>query len=236
MRTGPKQFINPQMRAPNVLEVDIPPGLIDSLKDVVRQVQAIRIKSGDVVLDGGLTLHVTGPEGWDSDIRWISQADEAGYGFFEPLFRQSGVTDAVAEFIDYDRQIRLYSGFFVSRSLCSKPRFHADWVKGDNDAFTLIAPLTENCAGMGLVYRDITGREVDYPYRLGKGIVFGDHFVHATQAGRTSEPAVLLSFSFGTDRMENWPAISHTAAHQGICHRRPDGVFVRTEYQPGDDA
>ena len=54
-----------------------------------------------------------------------------------------------------------------------------------------------------------------------------DDLRHATAAGEAAQTTVLASFTFGTDRMDNWPAISRTAAHQGAFYRQPDGVFVR---------
>jgi hypothetical protein len=32
-------------------------------------------------------------------------------------------------------------------------------------------------------------------------LIFGDGFLHATKPGQSDEPVVLLSFTFGTDKM-----------------------------------
>jgi len=37
---------------------------------------------------------------------------------------------------------------------------------------------------------------------------------------------VLLSFTFGTDKMDHWERIARTGAYQGNLVRRPDGSFI----------
>ncbi len=230
MNAGAKHFISPQFMAANVIEVDLPMALIESFSDVLPEVARLPCETADVRLSNGLQLHAMRPgTKWHSDILWISQNDAASYAYFREIFDQSGLAERVAPHVDHDRSIVLYSGFFVSRSQCHQPNFHADWLEGNNDAFTLLAPLTDNFGDMGLLYRDLHGGIAEYDYQLGKGIVFGDHFVHSTKPGLSQEPAILLCFNFGTDRMDNWPKIAQTTATQSKFYCQPDGTFVRTE-------
>jgi hypothetical protein len=228
MKLADKHFINPQLLAINVIEVDVPVELLVSLGSITEEARAVTAEQGMITLGEGLEFFVMQLDNWNSDLRWISQADERTFDFFEDAFRRCGAADHVASYVDFDQAITLYSGFFVTRRTCTKPYFHVDWNDGHNDAFNYITPLTDNCDELGLLYRDMLGREQKYTYRLGKALIIGDKFLHSVEPGEAKEPVVLLSFTFGTDKMERWPVLSKTAAHQGISHRRPDGKFVRT--------
>jgi hypothetical protein len=228
MKLADKHFINPKLLARNVLEVDVPADLLDSLGAITEEVRAVTAAGGLITLGKGLEFFVMQLANWNSDLRWISQADERSFEFFEDLFRRTGAAGHVERYVDLAKAITLYSGFFVTRRTCTKPYFHVDWNDGHNDAFNFITPLTENCGELGLLYRDMLGQERKYTYRLGKALIIGDKFLHSVEPGEAAEPVVLLSFTFGTDKMDRWPLLSKTAAHQGVTHRRPDGVFVRT--------
>ena len=227
MERKAKHWIDPTLRAVNVREVSISSDILAALAPLVPELQAIDPAARSVQLSSGLDLAVTRPKHWASDIAWISQATVQGFAFFDSLFAQLGLADAMAPHIACDVAPVLYSGFFVTRSRSDGPSYHHDWIDGDNQGFTLIAPLSANCAELGLIYADIRGEERRYAYQPGKGVVFGDRFLHSTALGQTAEPTVLLSLTFGTDRMDRWDRLSATAGQQGMLHRRPDGVFVR---------
>jgi hypothetical protein len=220
-----KHFINRDLLAPNVLEVDIDPELPAALAPVIRQLQNSDVGEGLVDIGEGIQLHAQRPQ-WQSDILWVSQRDRAGYDYFEVIFNALGIAQAVSDRIAHDSRIVMYSGFFVTRRACSEADLHCDWLGGNNDAFTLIAPLTENCGELGLAYRTLRNEVAHYDYRLGKGLIFGDHFLHSTAPGEASGTTVLLSITFGTDRMDNWANIARSAAKQGIFHCQPDGQFI----------
>jgi hypothetical protein len=226
MKRSAKHWIDPGLRAANVREVDIGGQVLARLDPLVPALQAMTPET-KALEAGGIALSVSRPKGWGSDVAWISQADVAAFAFFDALFAELDLARQFAPHIACDRAPVLYSGFFVTRSRSTGGGWHYDWIDGNNDGFTLIAPISANCAELGLVYHDLRGEERRLDYRRGKGVVFGDHFHHATAPGETAQPTVLLSLSFGTDRMERWHRLSATAAHQGLMHRRPDGVFVR---------
>ena len=221
-----KHFINRDLLAPNVLEIDVDLALVGSLSQVCDLLQKAEPRDGLTIdIGNGLQCHVKHP-GWESDIAWVSQRDRAGYDYFESIFRQLRIAEAVADRIEYDRRIVMYSGFFVTRRTCNEPNFHCDWRGGNNDAFTFLTPLSANCGELGLTYRTLRNELAHYDYCLGKGLIFGDHFAHSTAEGEADGNTVLLSFTFGTDRMDNWPNIARTAAKQGIFHCQPDGQFI----------
>jgi hypothetical protein len=220
-----KHFTNRDFLAPNVLEIDVDLELLAPLSGVCGLLQRSELPKGRVDIGNGLNLGIKHPD-WKSDIAWISQADRAGYDYFAAIFRRLGIADAVADRIEYDHQIMMYSGFYVTRRSCNSPDLHVDWIGGNNDAFTFLTPLSANCGELGLTYRTLRNELAHYDYTLGKGLIFGDHFAHSTAEGQAGENTVLLSFTFGTDRMDNWPNISKSAAKQGTFHRQPDGQFI----------
>ena len=221
-----RHFFNLELSAPNVREIDVDPAIIGELAGVAGRLRSIERAEGLVDIGGGIRLYANFPAGWKSDIVWISQSDLRSYEYFEDLFRRMRVAETVADNVDYDKSIVLYSGFFVTRTRCSSPDYHRDWVECENNAFTYLGPVSSNCGELGLVYQNARGQQGNYAYRIGKGLVFGDHFLHATAPGEARATTVLLSFTFGTDRMDKWDNIARTAAAQGMFYRQPDGKFV----------
>ena len=159
-------------------------------------------------------------------LRWISPRTVTKFEIFQAAFERLGVGRHVEPYLDLDKGVRLYSGFLVVRSQCTEPSFHQDWDYTNNEAFTLITPVTDNAAGFGMLYKKGTGRTAEYEYRLGEAIVLGDHFIHSTKPGSSKEPVALLSFTFGTDKMVHWDKILRTAGYQSKLIRQPDGEFL----------
>jgi len=234
-----KHFINPDLAAVNVLEVPLDTAVLGQACTVARQLQHVAAGTPAVRLDhasGTLALNAARPHEWGSDVVWWSADDVGGFAWFEQLFLALDLARHVAAHVDHMDRIRLYAGFFVVRRECQTEYFHADWLDGQNDGFTLLAPLTENAGELGLAYRDVRLQRRIYPYQMGRGLVFGDLFSHSTEAGEAQRPVVLLSFTFGTDRMDNWANLARTSAQQGRLHQRPDGVLVRDGVELGPQA
>jgi len=206
-------FVNEGLDAPNVFRYKVDAAVICELKQLL----------------GGpfdpQDYCIVNPK-WDSDIKWISPNSLESYRVFYSIFRRLGIAGHTAQFFDIDKTVRMYTGFLVSRSKCEKPNFHVDWQKTNNEAFTLITPITDNTAGFGLIYKRISGSIAEYEYKMGEAIIFGDDFLHSTKPGYSEQPVVLLSFTFGTDKMEHWPRISLTAGGQSNLVRLPDGNFM----------
>lgn len=225
MDRNKKHWLDENLIAPNVMEVDVELPLIERPIATAAELQGRDLSGGTVSFENGMKFDTIHPEKWGSDICWVTPADVGTYRAHEEIFAALGLAQHISQYVEFRENIILYNTLFVVRSRCSKPHFHCDWYV-DNNAFTFLTPLTQNCADLGLTYASAMGGKSDYEYRMGKGIVFGDHFSHATAAGETAEPVVLLAFQFGTDDMENYPNILKSA-YQGAFHRRPDGAFVR---------
>lgn len=208
-----KHFLNHKMFAPNVLTIDVDPAIAQSF---------LRLAADPSPAAGLATVR---PH-WDSDIRWISAATPQMFERFEGAFEATGAAAHVEPYLDLDRQVRLFAGFLVIRSRCEKPNFHCDWALTDNEAFTLVTPVSDNATGFGMLYQKLHEEVGEYDYRPGEAIVFGDHFTHSTKPGRSDEPVILLSLSFGTDKMVHWDKIMRTAGYQSPLVRRPDGEFI----------
>jgi hypothetical protein len=207
-----KHFLNNEFVAPNVLTMPVNPALIwERMSPYLDQQDPSR-------------LSVTSPK-WDSDMRWVSAISEDMFAEFQDLFDTLGVAAMVKPYLDLDQEVRLYSGFLVERSFCEKPNFHVDWAGTNNEAFTLLTPITDNSAGFGLLYKRLDGTVKEYDYKLGEAVIMGDGFIHSTRPGRSAEPVVLLSFTFGTDRMVHWDKISRTVGKQARMVRLPNGEF-----------
>jgi len=225
-KPGALEFLNPAMMAMNTFEVDLPHDLIAELQVLVPELQRMDEAKRVGRLGNGVNLYVDRPKNWDSDIRWVSNADEPAYRWFEGLFARSGLARLVAPLVPHDHAIRLYAGSFVTRSVCNALDMHCDWTMEGNHAFALMAPLTASAAEMGMTYVTIRGEMRQYAYRVGRGLVFGPQFIHSTAVGRLDERAVFLCFNFGTDRMDHWAEISATTAKQGEFYCQPDGTFL----------
>lgn len=223
---GQPNFLNAQLLAPNVFEFDMPADIIDELAPLAVETRAMTEKHARFTLSNGMRLYNERPDHWDSDICWLSQADTGAYFWFEDLYRRTGLAALVAPFVPHDSEIRLYVGSFVTRSRCAALNMHCDWVTPEIHAFTLMAPLTPNAAGMGLTYETMRKDRPTFSYTLGKGLVFGPHFFHSTAVGKLDERAVFLCLNFGTDRMSQWPLIGRTTAQQSDLLRQPDGTFI----------
>ena len=230
MEAWKKHWLSREFLAPNVMEIDIDNDVFASAFDLVPEIQQVEAGPEAITLASGLHFNVLSMSStWSSDMLWIAQDDIRTYEFFEKLFRASGISRHVADRIDFEGFLRLYSGIFVTRSRCEKADMHVDYVEGNNDAFTFIMPLTQNCSEMGLSYINARGEVAEYAYRYGKGLIYGDHFQHSTMPGQTNQRCVLLAFMFGTNKMKNWQNIAVTAAHQGGLHCQPDGTFIHKD-------
>ena len=210
-----RHFLNSEMLAVNAKAIPIDTDIVAEFADRSR-------------LPGRLISVVPGASKWKSDIEWISADDEEAFEAFESAFTRLGIPGQAAPYLDIDREVRLFAGFLVVRSLCTDTYFHTDWRKLNNEAFTVLTPITDNAREFGLLYKKATGEVGEYAYRPGEAIMFGDNFAHSTKPGRSDEPVVLLCFQFGTDKMEHWPEINAQLNTQATLLRLPDGTLART--------
>lgn len=225
-----KHFINKELKAPNVLEIDVNAEIVNEFASVAKCLLGIAPWRS---LEWPLTekdFFSCRPK-WDSDIEWISVDTPTAYEFFLSRFNRLEIGNQLAPYIDFEKELVVYSAFIVTRSVCEELNFHADWLGANNDAFTMLTPISDNAARFGLLYKNMFGAIEEYDYKTGKALVFGDHFIHSSRMDRFDTPLALLSYTFGTDKMSRWEAISKTAAKQSDLFRQPDGQFIRRSLQ-----
>jgi hypothetical protein len=217
-----KHFINQELLAPNVLTIPVDPGVVGEFAELARTAEAD-------------PEYCTIRPSWNSDIRWISADTMQGFATFQSAFDRIDVARHTREYLDVEREVRLYAGFLHTRTQCSEPNFHVDWSLTNNEAFTLLTPVCGLGEGQKLLYKKLTGEVAEYAYKPGEAIVFGDHFIHSTPPGSCDPAFTLLVFNFGTDKMNYWDKIRRTAGTQCRLICRPDGDFVRSKATPEND-
>ena len=157
------------------------------------------------------TLMSYGP----SPIMWVSNNCLDSYVLFARFFDALDIRREVNQLVDCAQGVVMYCGFFVVSNRLRRPLWHVDYVKGAN-GYTLITPLWEVESDHGkLLYQDEDQHVKDYCYTSNEAIIFGDEFTHTTQPyARTSQLRVLLSLTFGTDKVEYWPLLKETIGEQ----------------------
>lgn len=155
---------------------------------------------------------------------WLSSNSENSYQLFHRFFMQLAIESDLKELVDYHEQIVMYCGFFVIGNRAPYHHWHVDYQPGAN-AYTLITPLFSLSEEHGhLAYKiDKEHRDI-YRYRSGEAIVFGDRFSHATEIySPTNHLRILVSMTFGTDKLEYWEIIKKTVTNQSLYIIMPCG-------------
>jgi hypothetical protein len=146
---------------------------------------------------------------------WVSSDNFATYEVFTRFFRSLDIVHDIAKLIDFHREIVVYCGFFVVGEHLREAKWHVDYFEGAN-AFTLIAPLFELDIGHGnLLYKDDSCFVRQYRYKSGEAILLGEGFAHTTEPYQpASQQRVLVSLTFGTDKLDHWNVLKETAGAQ----------------------
>lgn len=195
------------------------PSLLAPLASIYESVVApkldfSRLRSGadhDKLHGDGLRFHVAQ---YGNLLAWVSADDLATHGEFGRLFEHLQLAEAAKHLIDWHERIVMYNGFYVVSEGVERASWHRDYVDGAQ-AYTLLTPLYELDADHGQLWYESGGQTVRYQYRHGVGVLFGEGFRHATEPFTpTSRLRVLVSLSFGTDRMRYWPALQRTVGIQ----------------------
>lgn len=164
---------------------------------------------------------------WNGDLRWMSSSDRNGFAFFDRYFDKLGVAEKTREVLGDNRELIMYTGFFVVRSFTENTYYHIDY-SGEVglNAFTLMTPVMQTRVG-NLLYHDIKGEEQVYQYSRGKAICFGGDFYHSTEPFESPNPYVFLCFTYGVTDMGIWDSIAETAAAQSKLYRHPTRGIVK---------
>jgi len=160
-----------------------------------------------------LQLHVTSYG--TAPLLWISNNNAHTYDIFKSFMDELDIMDDIKELVDFENKIEIYCGFFVVGKKMDRETWHNDFQEGAN-AYTLITPLFELGASHGnLMYKDQASAVKIYEYKMNEAVVFGDGFEHATQLyPETDSLRVMLSLTFGTDKIEYWPILKQTIGEQ----------------------
>ena len=203
----------------NAFQFDFDPSLLDGLSSIYQDVVAPNFDLAKLRAGGShgkvqancLRFHIT-PFG--SLLAWVSADDLATHRAFKRVFDSLGLADAVKPLVDRRERIVMYQGFFVVSDGVADTTWHVDYHAGSH-AYTLLTPLFELDAGVGhLLHAD--GQQIKrHEYRYGAGVVVGEGFMHSTEPHPPGpRPRVLVSMTFGTDRMEHWPVLQKTVGGQ----------------------
>lgn len=160
-----------------------------------------------------LSFHVLSYE--TEPLIWISNNNEQTYELFRNFIVESKILDELKPLIDHEKRIQVYCGFFVVGKHMKTKTWHHDYDDGAN-GYTLITPLFELSTSHGnLLYKDSAESVHTYRYRMNEAIIFGDGFEHATEPySETSELRVMLSLTFGTDKVKYWDILKNTIGGQ----------------------
>lgn len=165
------------------------------------------------ITDGELKFHVTSYG--TAPLLWVSNNNNHTYQLFKKFMDDLGIMEEIKTLIDFDKKIQVYCGFFVIGKQMDRETWHKDY-QDDANGYTLITPLFELDAEHGdLMYKDKSEKVKTYQYKMNEAIVFGDGFEHATQPyAKTDNLRVMLSLTFGTDKIEHWSTLKETIGEQ----------------------
>lgn len=154
---------------------------------------------------------------------WFSNNDAETYALFRRLFDALAIEDQVRELIDCRERVVMYCGFLVIGDRAPAAQWHADYAPGA-PAFTLITPLFELDPGHGHLLYQAGGETYRYHYRLNEAILFGDKTAHTTEPyPPTDRKRVLVSLTFGSDKLEHWPLLQQSLDTQARYFMLPCG-------------
>jgi hypothetical protein len=220
-RIAVKHFINRDLVAPNVLTVPVDYGIVSEFAELAADP------------DPGPDYFTRIPWPDVSDMRWTSGATRRSFERFEQAFHQLQVADAIRDYVDLASEVRYFTGFIYTRRHTTDVNMHVDW-RANNEAFTLITPISGPADRLKLTYQTMKGDLADYSYRLGEAIIFGDYFTHSSPIGNSDTPTSMLVLHFGTDKMEHWDNLIRPQRWQAPLVQRPDGTFIRVDPSTGD--
>lgn len=154
---------------------------------------------------------------------WLSNNDAETYAVFRRFFDSLGIESEVRKLVDYRQRIVLYCGFLVIGDRAPAPQWHCDYAPEAN-AFTLITPLFELDPGHGHLLYKLGNETQRYQYKPGEAIFFGHKTSHTTEPYQPSaKKRILVSMTFGTDKLEYWPQLRETLDTQAPYFVLPCG-------------
>lgn len=160
---------------------------------------------------------------------WFSCNNKDTYNLFMRFFNHLDIHNDLKELVDYDENIIMYCGFFVIGNQATNVKWHVDYL-ADSSAYTLITPLFELDDEHGnLLYETKENTVGLYKYSMNEAIIFGENFLHSTEPYEPSNnKRILLSLTFGTDKIKYWDSLKHTVGVQSKFIMLPCGHQLGT--------
>jgi hypothetical protein len=156
-------------------------------------------------------------------LAWVAPDDVRTHSEFQWLFDRLGLAAAVQPLVDWHERIVMYQGFYVISDGVAAPTWHVDYYEGAH-AYTLLTPLHELDPEHGHLWHLTDGQIKRYEYKEGVGLVIGEGVFHSTQPHPPARrKRVLVSMTFGTDRMAHWSVLSQTVGGQSSFVVMPCG-------------
>ena len=158
---------------------------------------------------------------------WISANDRETYDVFDAFFRALDIVDDAKLLVDFDETLVMYGAFFVVGNVAPHELFHVDYFP-DSHAYTLLTPLDAFLPEHGNLSFKLTPTTPEqhglYNYKMGEAIIFGEQFEHSTQPyAKQSRNRILVSLTFGTDKMQYWETLKKTVGTQSNFVMLPCG-------------
>lgn len=166
----------------------------------------------------------------DYPLLWVSNNNEETYGIFRRFFDSLEIETEIRKLVDHREKIIVYCGFLVVGDRAPATHWHNDFAPGAN-AFTLITPLFELAPGHGHLLYKLRDETLRYQYIKNEAIFFGEKTSHTTEPYEPSDKKrVLVSLTFGTDKLEYWPRLKASLDSQAQYFKLPCGhVFGRCD-------
>jgi hypothetical protein len=154
---------------------------------------------------------------------WISNNDAQTYAIFRRFFDALAIENEIRKLVDYRQNIIMYCGFLVVGDRAPAAQWHSDYA-ADANAFTLITPLFEPDPGHGNLLYKLGNQSQRYQYTLGEAIFFGEKTAHTTEPyAPSTKKRILVSMTFGTDKLEYWPQLQQSLDTQAQYFVLPCG-------------
>lgn len=146
---------------------------------------------------------------------WISANTSKTYQIYKKFFDALDIEEDIKSLVDYDKKIVMYAGFLVIGNRATEHAWHVDYDIFAN-GYTLLTPLYELDQSHGnLLYKTNDAKIEIYPYKLREAIIFGHSFIHSTELyNRTNQMRILISITFGTDKLKYWNSLKKTIESQ----------------------
>jgi hypothetical protein len=243
--TAPKHYMNHELHAQNIMELDVPIPVIASIRrDYEKDIAPYWHTNQSTPNFCLVTPYASGVKTWGSlikevrsDIRWYSVNNEPTYQrYLQQHIYQLGLLDRIREWdwIPVEEELTVFSIFFIPRSFSNKYQFHEDWgVEVGSQVITILVPLSSHFK-IGLAYRDNTDEIRLYNYTLGKAIAVAGGMMHSTGLGQsTTSQDVLLCVYVGGKNWNMWKYTQNNIADELEHYQHPFKGFIRNEYLDG---